>query len=202
MRYGHHEWGPRGGRFDEHSCAPAWGGRRGRGSRHGDGFMGGGGFGRGRGGRGLFDGAELRLVLLKLIADEPRHGYDLIRAVDGLSGGNYAPSPGVVYPALAMLEDTGDIEHVETAGARKSFAVTAQGRAELSIEKEKVEELFARLKSLSEARSDADIAPLRRAMDNLRTALRERMNRDGTNKETAYAAAAILDEAAQRIERL
>ena len=50
--------------------------------------------------RRMFDGGELRLVLLKLIADEPRHGYDLIREIEELTGGAYAPSPGVVYPTL------------------------------------------------------------------------------------------------------
>ena len=71
--------------------------------------------GRGRGERGegrsrrMFDGGELRLVLLKLIADEPRHGYDLIRQIEELTGGAYAPSPGVVYPTITMLDDMGFI---------------------------------------------------------------------------------------------
>ncbi len=60
---------------------------------------------RGRRARRMFEGGELRLVLLKLIADEPRHGYDLIRAVEELTGGEYAPSPGVVYPTLTLLQD-------------------------------------------------------------------------------------------------
>ena len=64
----------------------------------------------GRGRRRMFGSGELRLVLLKLIADEPRHGYDLIRAIEELTGGDYAPSPGVVYPTLTMLADMGLIE--------------------------------------------------------------------------------------------
>src|SRR3954468_7189256 len=61
------------------------------------------GWGRGRGRRPVVESGELRLVLLKLIADEPRHGYDLIRAIEELTGGEYAPSPGVVYPTLTLL---------------------------------------------------------------------------------------------------
>ena len=64
--------------------------------------------------RRMFESGELRLVLLKLIADEPRHGYDLIRAIEELTGGEYAPSPGVVYPTLTLLQDMGQIE--EAAG--------------------------------------------------------------------------------------
>ena len=59
----------------------------------------------GGGRRRMFDGGELRLVLLKLIQDEPRHGYDLIKEIEELTGGAYAPSPGVVYPTLSMLAD-------------------------------------------------------------------------------------------------
>ena len=75
--------------------------------------------GRGGGRRRMFESGELRLVLLKLIADEPRHGYDLIRAIEELTGGEYAPSPGVVYPTLTMLQDMGLIEEAAGEGARK-----------------------------------------------------------------------------------
>jgi hypothetical protein len=69
----------------------------------------------------MFESGELRLVLLKLIADQPRHGYDLMRAIEELSGGSYAPSPGVVYPTLTMLQDMGFIEEAEGSGSRKAF---------------------------------------------------------------------------------
>ena len=91
--------------------------------------------GEGRGGprgRRMFDGGELRLVLLKLIADEPRHGYDLIRQVEELTGGAYAPSPGIVYPTLTLLDDMGLIEAQQAEGAKKLFAVTDAGTAHLA----------------------------------------------------------------------
>ena len=75
---------------------------------------------RGRRSKRMFESGELRLVLLKLIADEPRHGYDLIRAIEDLTGGEYAPSPGVVYPTLTLLQDMGLIEEASGEGARKS----------------------------------------------------------------------------------
>ena len=72
----------------------------------------GGPFGKDGGGRRrrrMFGSGELRLVMLKLLADEPRHGYELIKAVEDLTGGSYAPSPGTVYPTLSLLEDEGAI---------------------------------------------------------------------------------------------
>ena len=99
--------GPRG--FGRHGGRNGWGGR-GRG-----GFGGGDGEPGGRRGR-MFDGGELRLVLLKLIADAPRHGYDLIRQVEELTGGAYAPSPGIVYPTLTLLGDMGLIEERQAEG--------------------------------------------------------------------------------------
>jgi len=161
------------------------------------------GHSEGRGGRRrVFDAADLRLVLLKLIADQPRHGYDLIRAIEELTGGNYVPSAGVVYPALSILQDLNHIEGTDSGGARKAFAITADGFAELAANAEKVEALFARLAALAAPRESADSAPVRRAMENLKAVLRQRLEQGNTEKNTWHDIAAILDEAAQRIERL
>jgi DNA-binding PadR family transcriptional regulator len=171
------------------------------------------GFGRGgwaepsegRGGgrrRRVFDSSELRLVLLKLIADQPRHGYELIRAIEDLTGGVYVPSPGVVYPTLTMLQDMGQIEEAASDGARRAFAATADGTAHLASRKEEVEALFARLAQLATARERSDGGPVRRAMQNLRTVLMYRLDGDEVKIETLHQMAAILDDAAQKIERL
>ena len=152
--------------------------------------------------RRVFDSSELRLVLLKLIADQPRHGYDLIRAIEELTGGAYVPSPGVVYPTLTLLQEMGHIEEAASEGARRAFAITADGTAHLAAKKAEVEELFARLAQLGSARERPDGGRVRRAMQNLKTVLRGRFERDDLKPETLHAVAAILDEAAQKIERL
>ena len=157
--------------------------------------------GRGRR-RRIFDSGELQLVLLKLIADQPRHGYELIRAIEDLTGGSYVPSPGVVYPTLTLLQDMGRIEETTSAGARKAFAITAEGTAELEAKEQEVEMLFARLAQLASARERTDGGPVRRAMGNLRAVLIDRLYRDGVQTETLHEVAAILDEAARKIERL
>ena len=168
------------------------------------GFRGSGG-GRGPGGRGrrrMFGSGELRLVLLKLIADESRHGYDLIRAIEALTGGDYAPSPGVVYPTLTMLADMGLIEEVAAEGSRKAFAATAEGSAHLDENKDEVEALFERLAEAAPDKEGKRHPPIGRAIGNLMTALRHRVSHDGFDDALVHEITEILDDAAQRIERL
>ena len=97
----------------------------------------------------MFEGGELRLVLLKLIADEPRHGYDLIRAIEELTGGEYAPSPGVVYPTLTLLQDMGLIEEAAGEGAAQAVPGHRRGPRALEEHEEEVEALFERLQRLA-----------------------------------------------------
>lgn len=175
-----------------------------RGGRHGFGRGDWRGPEEGRGGRRrrVFDSNELRLVLLKLIADQPRHGYELIRAIEDLTGGFYVPSPGVVYPTLTLLQDMGQIEEAASDGARKAFAATADGSAQLAAKKEEIEALFARLAELATQRERGDGGPIRRAMQNLKMVLISRLDGGDAKTETLHQVAAILDDAAQKIERL
>jgi len=152
--------------------------------------------------RRVFDSGELQLVLLKLIADQPRHGYELIRAIEELTGGAYVPSPGVIYPTLTLLQDMGRIEEAVAEGPRKPFAITADGTAELVAKKPEVEALLARLAELASMRERTEGGPVRRAKGNLRTVLLDRLGKDGVQSETMHEVAAILDEAARKIERL
>ena len=157
---------------------------------------------RGRRARRMFEGGELRLVLLKLIADEPRHGYDLIRAIEEITKGEYAPSPGVVYPTLTLLQDMGLIEEAPGEGPRKSFQATDEGRSHLAEREEEVEGLFERLRDLAPREEHTAGPAIGRAVRNLMTALRHRVGRDGLNDDLLHEIAAILDEAAQHIERV
>ncbi len=161
-------------------------------------------FGRGRHGgrRRVFDGGELRLVLLALLEEQPRHGYDLIREIEERTGGGYAPSPGVVYPTLTMLDELGQIDEVKEEGARKRFAITDDGRAHLAEHREQVEGLLARLVQLGETRARSDRAPIKRAMINLHMALRNAFVEAGGDTERAHEIVAILDEATRKIERI
>jgi len=163
-----------------------------------------GGRGRHRGGpRGrVFDGGELKLVLLALIAQAPRHGYDLIREIESRAGGSYAPSPGVIYPTLTLLTDMGLIEEQATEGTRKRFAVTEAGTAQLAADGEQVADLFARLAALADRHARTDAGPIHRARANLRAAIHHRLSGANVDSDTLHAVAAILDDAAQKVERL
>lgn len=152
--------------------------------------------------RRVFDGGELRLVLLKLIGDQPRHGYDLIRAIEELTGGAYAPSPGVIYPTITLLQDMDLIREAETEGTRKAFAITDAGLAHLAERQADVDALFARLAALAEVRERTDAMPVKRAMHNLRTVLRQRLGREGVSSETIHEAVALIDDVARKIERM
>lgn len=187
-RWGEFHAGPRGfGRHGRHSGRGGWDvdepGRHG-GGRH-----------------RLFDGSDLRLVLLKLIAEKPRHGYDLIRAVEERTGGAYAPSPGIVYPSLTMLNEMGFIDEQLAEGARKVFAITAQGTAHLEEHAAEVAAMLARLDELGAMRERTDAIPMRRALHNLRSVLQHRLG-EGLDKEKLHEAVALIDEAARKIERL
>jgi DNA-binding PadR family transcriptional regulator len=161
-----------------------------------------GGRGRGRRARRMFESGELRLVLLKLIADEPRHGYDLIRAIEELTGGEYAPSPGVIYPTLTLLQDMALIEEAAGEGGRKPFQVTDEGRSHLEERADEIEALFERLNELKPREGSMAGSPVWRAMRNLGVAIRNRMAHGDVTEETMHELAALIDEFAQRVERL
>jgi DNA-binding PadR family transcriptional regulator len=150
----------------------------------------------------MFESGQLRLVLLKLIADQPRHGYDLIRAIEELTHGSYAPSPGIVYPTLTLLQDMGLIEEAGADGPRKAFAATAEGLALLVEKADEVDALFARLSGAGDGRRRAGGRPIQRAVGNLLSALWHRVTAEDMSEDRLHDIAAILDDAAQRIERI
>jgi hypothetical protein len=96
----------------------------------------------------------------------------------------------------------GQIEEAVAGSARKAFPITPEGTGHLADRQAEVEVLFARLVQLAAAHERRDGGPIRRAMQNLRAALIYRLDREDEPTETLHQAAAILDEAAQKIERL
>lgn len=167
--------------------------------RHGPGGrFGGGGMRGGRSGR-MFQHGDLRLLILALIAEGPRHGYEIIREIEARLGGAYAPSPGVVYPTLTMLEELGLVTAQATEGNKRQYTVTEAGTANLAENRATVDAIFARI---AEAGGGGDFSPrIVRAMANLRFALKLRMGRGGLDEPQASRIAAALDAAAAEIER-
>lgn len=173
-----------------HEKAEGWGdhgaGRHGR--RHG-------------GGRRMFEQGALRTIVLALIAEQPRHGYEIIKEIEHRVGGAYAPSPGVIYPLLTMLEDMGLAELSASDGAKKLYAATEQGKAELAANQGDVDAIFARIAAARERFAGGRSPKVVRAMENLKLALRLRMESGPLSEAQLEAVAAALDGAAQAIER-
>jgi DNA-binding PadR family transcriptional regulator len=158
----------------------------------------------GRGGRGrrrMFEGGELRLVLLLLIEGQPRHGYDLIREIEARTGGAYSPSPGIVYPTLTLLEELGQIEAQVAEGVKKLYAVTEAGRAHLAENRADAEAALARFDLLRQKTEIMDAGPVFRAMSNLKAVLQQRLANQ-PEKQVLFSVADLIDEAARKIERL
>ncbi|MEM6266932.1 MAG: PadR family transcriptional regulator [Pseudomonadota bacterium] len=152
--------------------------------------------------RRMFGSGELRLALLALIAEEPRHGYELIKAIEDLTGGAYAPSPGAVYPTLQLLADEGKIAEAEAEGAKKPFEVTADGTAELEERKDEVDALMERLGEHGERAEKVRSPDLFRAMGNLGNVLKNRARAGTLDEDAMNEIVDIIDEVAKRIERL
>lgn len=169
-----------------------------------DGEWGGGGRGgaRRRRRQRMFATGELRLALLALVAEQPRHGYELIKAIEDMTGGTYAPSPGAVYPRLQLLADEGKIAEAEAEGAKKPFEATEEGRAELQERADEVEALMERLGAHGERAEKTRSPDLMRALGNLATVLRNKAKGGRLDKASMEEIVDIIDEVAKRIERL
>ncbi len=159
------------------------------------------GFGRGPGRpeRPLVQG-DLRWLVLHLIAAQPRHGYEIIKAIEELMHGHYTPSPGVIYPTLTYLEETNVISS-EAQGSKKLYSITEEGAKSLEENAEAVRAVRERIGE-TRARFGAPPAPeMMRAMDNLRAAIQVRLSKGELSDESLAKITAALDRAAGEIER-
>jgi len=133
--------------------------------------------------------------------DQPRHGYDIIREIETRTGGAYAPSPGIVYPTLSLLEEKGEIEASAPEGAKRLFVLTPAGQHALAEHALEAAAIIARLEALRSADDQLQASPVGRALQNLHTVV-ERRFADPQEKQLLFAVADLLDEAARKIERL
>ncbi|WP_246225830.1 PadR family transcriptional regulator [Chelativorans xinjiangense] len=185
-------------------CRDAWALAASRG--HHGGFKGGRGgpFGRhrggpfGGGGRRVFDSGALRLVVLGLIAEEPRHGYDIIKALEARFQGAYSPSPGAIYPMLQMLEEA-DLVSSKTEGNKRLFTITKQGRAFLKEHNDELERINAQLDEVS---ADMQGIALGEAFRSLRHTLFGKVRSGEMSTEQAKKALEILKKARDELNDL
>lgn len=155
----------------------------------------------GRGGR-FFDNGVLRLVVLALIVEQPRHGYEIIKEIEDKTGGAYAPSAGVIYPTLTLLEETGQIEVVSAEANKKLYAATEAGRATVEENRAVIDAVLARFAEAGADRRQERDPRLIRAVENLRLALRLRTEGGNLSADQVNDLAALLDDTARKIEQL
>ena len=155
---------------------------------------------RGRQSGRLFDHGELRLVVLALISERPRHGYEIIKEIEDRVAGTYSPSPGVIYPTLIMLEELGHATVAESNG-KKLYAITANGTEYLAANKTALDQALRRMQSVNTAHSGGPAPEIMRARENLKLALRLREGRGPLTEQQVRDIAAALDTAAVAIER-
>jgi DNA-binding PadR family transcriptional regulator len=182
------------------------GGRRGggHGSRgmFGGGPIGGrGGLGRGGGGGGrMFGPGDLRLMLLSLIEEKQRHGYELIKDLELKFGGSYAPSPGSVYPTLTLLEELGQVRSTTTEGSKRLFEITDQGRQYLRDNEAMLNSVRKRMEMAARAAS-GEMPPqdVHHAMHTLKAALM--FHRGGWSDAETERVRRIIEAAAEEISQ-
>ena len=145
----------------------------------------------------MFDSGALRLVVLGLIADEPRHGYDIIRHLKDRFQGSYSPSPGSIYPLLKSLAKVGFVT-VATEGKKRLFTITPTGREWLASQ---AEELAAINRQLDEAAEPMGAHNIGTAIAAFRAALFARIRSGGMSEGEALRIARILDQARRDIEQ-
>ena len=157
--------------------------------------------GRGHRGHRVLGHGGLRLVLLRLIAEKPRHGYELIKAIEEQVHGSYSPSPGVVYPTITLMEEMGWVSVSATDGARKLHTITDVGREFLDTQRDEADAHWARLQAKAQAHAERP-PQIQRAIENFKLAVHLRLARGALTDEQAHAFAAVLDAAAQNIEKI
>ena len=156
-----------------------------------------GGHRRGR----VFDQGDLRYVILALIGEKPRHGYELIKAIEDKLGGAYSPSPGVVYPTLTLLEELGHARVSSDQGGKKLYELTPDGTAFLEANRATVDAIFGRMAEVNAAQGGEPEPQVVRAIENLRFALRLKLSRGGLSDEQVRTITGVLDDAARKIEQ-
>jgi DNA-binding PadR family transcriptional regulator len=154
---------------------------------------------RGRAAR-LFEQGDLKYVILRLLEEKPRHGYEIIKDLESRFGGSYAPSPGTVYPTLTMLEDLGYARIIPEEGGKKIYEITDEGRKYLAEHSSTVNDIFERISRFVGGFTDQPMMELNEAFRRLATTTYKAATSDISNKEKLERLRDIIRRAAEEIE--
>jgi DNA-binding PadR family transcriptional regulator len=149
----------------------------------------------------IFESGDLRFVILRLIAEKPRYGYEIIKAIEERLGGAYAPSPGVVYPTLTLLEELGYVTVTTGEGTKKLHTITDEGKAELEANKAAVDALFGKMEQANAVFLRGRAPQIIRAVENFRMTLRMKTSQGVLTEEQIRKIVDAIDGAAKQIEQ-
>lgn len=156
---------------------------------------------RGRAAR-LFEQGDLKYVVLRMLEEKPRHGYEIIKELEARFGGTYAPSPGTVYPTLTMLEDLGYARVVPEEGGKKIYEITDEGRKHLAEHSGTVNDIFDRIARFVEGFTDSAMMELNHAFRRLARDTYSTATLHLHDREKISAIKTILDRAAADIQAI
>jgi DNA-binding PadR family transcriptional regulator len=150
----------------------------------------------------MFEQGDLKLVILRLLEEKPRHGYEIIKELESRSGGAYSPSPGTVYPTLTMLEDLGYARAVPEEGGKKIYEITDEGRKHLAENNSTVNDVFEKFVKFAEGLTGSPMMEVNNAFRNIARATYSTATSHMSDKEKLARIKDILAKASAEIDGL
>jgi DNA-binding PadR family transcriptional regulator len=150
----------------------------------------------------MFEQGDLKYVILQLLEEKPRHGYEIIKALEERFGGMYSPSAGTVYPTLTLLEDLGYASVSVEDGGKKIYSITNEGRAYLAQNKSAVDDIFERISELGATFLSDAVMEVNRAIKDVAQATYRGAPRVFRDKETLAKIRETLERAAKEIDEI
>ncbi|MFN8582235.1 MAG: PadR family transcriptional regulator [Gemmatimonadaceae bacterium] len=148
----------------------------------------------------MFEQGDLKYVILKLLAEKPRHGYEIIKELEEQSGGAYAPSAGTVYPTLQLLEDLGYASVTLEEGGKKVYSITDEGRKHLEANKSTVEDVFDRISDIGSSILSDAVMDINRAFRDVASATYGSVRSYHRDKDLAATVRGILERTAKELQ--
>ena len=148
----------------------------------------------------MFESGEVKFVILRLLKEKPRHGYEIIKALEEKMAGCYTPSAGTVYPTLQLLEDEGYIRAVDTEG-KKVYHVTPEGERYLEEHRDLLDEIFTRVRETVRDFTGGNVGEVQSAFAHLAAVTFKKAWRRGPDDPALKRVAEILRKAGEEIEQ-
>lgn len=150
----------------------------------------------------LFEVGEMKLVVLHFIAHSPKFSYDIIKDMASLVGGNYKPSTGTICPTISYLEEHHYAEVKLSEDERKQYHITAKGLKHLAVHQDEINKVLDRFNTRKQIQNNEHYVDIKRAMENLKTSLRLKIQHTELNLEQIREISGKIDQAAVEIARM